>query len=223
MEVRVVGKSTRPVGIDFGHVQPGSKGAGEAVEKTFLGFVDLGYTQNVVNIRDEGDTLRGDEEGSGIAAVGAIGMNVEALNVVGLVTGCEAIQLDGYEDVKVAQFGSLVGKGKGLGSARCLDRVTATGLTVGTLHGRGLKAHGNILVALLDNEDGAGEVACLFLLVLRQLVDACVDQKDIGQIIDLFLIDIWELVDIAVEADVPALVGPVRIRRDIEDLSGLRS
>ena len=222
MEVRVVGKSTRPVGIDVGHVHPGSKGAGEAVEETFLGFVDLGHTQDIVNIRDEGDTLRGDKEGSGIAAVRAIGMNVEALNVIGLVTGCEAVQLDGYEDVKVAQFGSLVGKGKGLGSARCLDRVTATRLTVGALHGRRLKAHGNILVALLDNENGAGEVACLFLLVLRQLFNASIDQEDIGQVVDLFLIDIRELVDIAVEADVPALVCPVRIRGNVENLSRLR-
>jgi len=76
---------------------------------------------------------------------------------------------------------------------------------------------------LLDDEDGARQVAGLLLLVVGQLGNAGVDEEDVGQVVDLVLADIRELVHIAVEADIPALVGPVGIGRNVEDFGGLRS
>jgi hypothetical protein len=76
---------------------------------------------------------------------------------------------------------------------------------------------------LLDDVDGAGKVASLGLSGGIKLVDRRSDQEAVRKIIDLALRDIRELVDIAVEPDVPTLVGPVRIRRDVEDFGGLRS
>lgn len=49
-----VGYRARPVGIDGGHVLPLHEGAGEGVEETFFGLVDLGNAQDVVDVGDDG-------------------------------------------------------------------------------------------------------------------------------------------------------------------------
>jgi hypothetical protein len=223
VEVRVVGEGARPVGVDLGHVLPLHKGARKGIEEALLGVVDLGDAQDVVNVGDERDALGGDEEGGGVSAQRAVGVNVEALHVVGRVTGEQAVLLDGHEDVKVALGGGLVGQRQALGAAGRGDGIAAARLAVAALHGRGLQRHGDILVALLDHVDGAREVAGLGLSLGRQLVDRGPDQEAVGQVVDLALRDVGELVDVAAEADLPALVGPVPVRGDVEHLGGLRS
>lgn len=49
-----------PVGVDLGHVHPGDEGAGEGVEETFGGVVDLGYTEDVIDIGDDCQADGGD-------------------------------------------------------------------------------------------------------------------------------------------------------------------
>ena len=53
MEVEV-GDGARPVGVDVRHVHPGGERAGEAVEETLFGLVDLGHAQDVVDVGDDG-------------------------------------------------------------------------------------------------------------------------------------------------------------------------
>jgi hypothetical protein len=131
--------------------------------------------------------------------------------------------LDGHEDVKVTLDGGLVGQCQVLCAAGRRDGIAAAGLAIAALHWRGLQRHGDILLTLLNHVDGAREVAGLCLSLGRELVDGRSNQKVVGQVVDLALRKIGELVDVAAESDLPALVGPVPVRGDIEDLSGLRS
>jgi hypothetical protein len=154
VEVRVVGHSARPVSVDLGHVHPGHEGAGKGIEESFLGIIDLGHSQDVVNVGDEGYTFVGHQEGRGVAAQSTVGVDIESLHIlVGYVTRKQAILLDGQEDVKIALGCSLVWQLDVLSAAGCLDRVAAASLAVAALHGRGLQVHGDILLALLDNVD----------------------------------------------------------------------
>lgn len=70
---------------------------------------------------------------------------------------------------------------------------------------------GDIQVLLLYYEDFSRKVSCLVCLIGGQTVDIRVDQKDVGKIVHLFLRDVRLLENIAVDADVPALVSPVRV------------
>lgn len=70
---------------------------------------------------------------------------------------------------------------------------------------------GDVYVLLLYYEDFSRKISCLVCLIGGQTVDIRVDQEDVGKIVHLFLRDIRLLEYIAVNADVPALVRPVRV------------
>jgi len=86
MEVRIVGQRAAPVRVDIRHVFPLGKVVRKCVEQAFLGIVDFGDAQDVVDVRDEGDALCGDEVGGRISGEGVVGIHVEALHVIGCVT-----------------------------------------------------------------------------------------------------------------------------------------
>ena len=82
-----VGDGARPVGVDVRHVHPGGEGAGEAVEETFRGLVDLGDAQDVVDVGDDGQAGLGNQIGGGVTVDVALGVDVQALDVGGGVAG----------------------------------------------------------------------------------------------------------------------------------------
>lgn len=105
-----VGHVGRPVGVDGRHVHPGHEGAGEGVEEPFGGLVDFGDAEDVVDVGDDGEALRGDEVGCCVADGGALGVGVQTLDLVRRVSGDEPVVVDGEEGVKVAFRGG--GKGE---------------------------------------------------------------------------------------------------------------
>lgn len=114
----VDGEVRGPVRVDGGHVEPGHVGAREGVEDDLGGGPDLGDAQDVVDVADDGEASGGNEVGGRVADVGAVGEDVEALDLVGLVAGGEAVGGDGDEGVEVAFGGGVVGE---------LDGLVATG------------------------------------------------------------------------------------------------
>ena len=85
-----------------------------------------------------------------------------------------------------------------------------------------LERERHVLIALLDDENGACEVAGVFLFRVGQLVDARVNEEDISQLVYLTLRHIGKLIDVSVKTDVPTMLGPVGVGRDVEDARGLR-
>lgn len=68
------------------------------------------------------------------------------------------------------------------------------------------------LIALLNHEDGPRYVAGLGLLRLWEVLDFGINQENVGEIVDLVLVDLGDLVHVSVDPDVPSVVGPVRVR-----------
>lgn len=66
-------------------------------------------------------------------------------------------------------------------------------------------------MALLHDKYFSCQVACLFLLVITQVLYTGVYQKAVSELVNLVLADIRQLVHISVYADIPALFGPVTI------------
>lgn len=105
-----VGDRAGPVGVNVRHVHPGHKGPGKGVEQAFFGLVDFGDAEDVVDVGDDGEAFVGDEIGGCVAGVGALGVDVEALDGgVGAVAGGEAVAVYGDEDVDVALVGGWDG------------------------------------------------------------------------------------------------------------------
>lgn len=114
-----------------------------------------------------------------------------------------------HKRVKVAFRGRQVRQVDPLGAAARIDGTSARARAYRHVVD---KVHGDILVALLDDEDGLGDITRLCCLIRGQLIDVDVDEEDVGQVIDLGLADVGLLEDVAVDADVPALVGPIAVR-----------
>lgn len=149
---------------------------------------------------------------------------------------CCVSQLD--KSVKISLVRRLVWHVDRLGSATCVDGTSARTRPYGDIID---KVHGDVLVVLLHNKDGTGHIARLCLLVGRQIFDIDIDKEYIGKVVNLGLANVGLFVNIAMNADIPALVGPVSIRplwpmsasvygmtrelaeylREVQDLGGL--
>lgn len=55
-----IGDALAPIGVDLGHVHPRDEGAGEGIEETLSRVVDLGYAEDVVNVRNDCQADGGD-------------------------------------------------------------------------------------------------------------------------------------------------------------------
>jgi hypothetical protein len=187
MEMRAVRQGARPVGIDIGHVHPWCERTSKRVQQALLGIVDLGDTQNVINVRDKGDSLVGHQESGGVATVCAVGVDIQALHIVCLVSVQKAVALDGHKSIKVTELSRLVGELDCLDTTSCGNAVAAARLAIAALHWGRLERHGDVLISLLNNVDGASQVAGLLLLIVRKLVNARADQENISEVVDLLL------------------------------------
>ena len=49
-----------PVGIDLRHIHPGGERPGETVEQALFRFINLGHTEDIVDVTDYGKTFVGD-------------------------------------------------------------------------------------------------------------------------------------------------------------------
>lgn len=73
------------------------------------------------------------------------------------------------------------------------------------------KVHLDLDIILLHNKDGLCQISGLSLLRLWKVFDTCIDEEDIGEVVNLFLTQIGDLVNIAVYSNVPSLIGPVTV------------
>lgn len=71
--------------------------------------------------------------------------------------------------------------------------------------------HCHVGIFLLNDKYGSCEVARILLLVRLQVFNIYIGQENIDQIINLFLVNIWQLVHVSTEADVPTLFSPIAI------------
>ena len=77
----------------------------------------------------------------------------------------------------------------------------------------------DVLIALLENEDGSCEVSSLVCLRWGEFFDRGINKEDIGQVIELFSFYVWLLVDIPMKTEIPAAFGPVAIPTDQSNVS----
>lgn len=77
-------------------------------------------------------------------------------------------------------------------------------------------------IALLKDEDGRRQVASLIRLALRQVVNVDIYQEAILEIVERLATQIGLLVQIAMEANLPAIICVVGIGRNVEDLGWIR-
>lgn len=89
VEVQLLPEGGRPVGVDGRHVHPRDVGFGEGVEEAEGGFVDLRDAEDVVDVRDDGQACGRHEVGCRVARVGAVRVDVDALDGGGAVSGEE--------------------------------------------------------------------------------------------------------------------------------------
>lgn len=75
-----IGNRSTPVGVNFRHVLPLSIGSCKRVEQTFLWIIDLGNSQNIIDIGDDRETLRWNQICRRISSRGPICVYVERLN-----------------------------------------------------------------------------------------------------------------------------------------------
>lgn len=69
----------------------------------------------------------------------------------------------------------------------------------------------DVLIRLLNHKDGPGHVPGLILLGRAQILDARSDEKHVGQVVNLALRQVWQLVDVAMDPQVPAIIGPIAV------------
>jgi len=62
-----VGDATGPVRVDARHIRPLHEGFGEGVQQAEFGFVDLGDSEDVVDVGDDGQAGGGNEVGGCVA------------------------------------------------------------------------------------------------------------------------------------------------------------
>lgn len=63
----------------------------------------------------------------------------------------------------------------------------------------------------MHDEDAGCHIPGLGCLIGREFVDGGIDEENIGEVIEFGLLDLRLLVDVAVKAQVPALIGPVSV------------
>jgi len=151
-----VGDGAGPVGVNLRHVHPRREGAGEGVEEALLGLVDLGDAEDVVDVVDDRQPLGRDEVGGCVAGQGAVGVDVQTLDLRGAVAGHEAAAgdvLDGDEGVEVAFGCGGVREPDVLCPTAGRDGSTASLLSGGAGSRRGFEVERYVLVALLQDVD----------------------------------------------------------------------
>jgi len=74
-------------------------------------------------------------------------------------------------------------------------------------------------ISLLDNKDLSSQVPGLLLLAFWKIFNARAEQELVCEIVEIVDRSIWLLVDIAVEAHIPPLIGPVGVWVNVEDIS----
>ena len=215
-----VGQVAGPVAEDVGHVLPRHKVACERVEEALLGVVDLGDAKNVVDVADDGDTLRRDEVGSAVAERSTLNVCAEALNLGSLVTGSQTVQLDGHKGIEVTKGSGVVRQVDVLSTTTGSLSSSTAGLATCTLALRRLKVDGrDVDIVLLKHEDRCSQIPRILLLFLRQVLNVGANEEDVGQVVQLLLGGVGLLVHVSVESDIPAFRGPVRVGVDVQNLS----
>lgn len=91
-----------PVCIDVWHVIPLRERLCERIEQPFLWRVDLGHSQNVINVRDDGQAFRRSKIGCCVPVDVTLCVDVQALDIGGGIPGCETVGFNGNKTIKVA-------------------------------------------------------------------------------------------------------------------------
>jgi hypothetical protein len=74
-----------------------------------------------------------------------------------------------------------------------------------------LNVHSNIDAALLDDVNLSSQIPGLCLFSGRELLYGCADQENVRKVIELRFGNVGLLEDITAKAQVPTLIGPIRI------------
>lgn len=164
MEVHVW-NARRPVCVDVGHVHPWDESSGEGVEQTFFWQVDFSDTENIVDIADHSEAGGWYEVGRRVSQCGVAGVRVESLDHLSAIARCQTVLLDWHENIKITFDSCVVWKDEILGSTCCRHGATSTRLSISAGAWSWLEVHGNLSVALLDNEDFGCKVSGLILLI----------------------------------------------------------
>ena len=151
----------RPIGVDLGHVHPRGERAGEGIQQPFFRLVDLGYAQDIVDVRDDGKAFVGNEEGGGIADLDALCVDIQTLQLRGCVAWCEAVVFDLHETVDVAFARGGDRKFDDLVAAAGCHCSSSARLTTCALSGCRGQREGYVLVALLEDVDFSREISSL--------------------------------------------------------------
>ena len=117
-------KAGGPIGVDFGHVFPGCEGAREGVEEAFLGFVDFGYAEDVIDVADYCEAAVGDEVGGAVAQGCSFDVSAEALDLGGFVAVEETVALNLDKGVEVTLGGCEIRELNILVAAGCCNAAT---------------------------------------------------------------------------------------------------
>ena len=203
--------TARPVGVDIRHVHPRRKRTRERVQQTFLGLVDFGDAEDIVNIVDDGEAGRGHEVSGRVAGVCAVSVDIQTLDLRSAVPGGEALAIDVDEAVEVAFVSCGNGELDDLTTALGSDGSSSALFTRGTCRWRWAQAERHILVLLLQNVDLRRQVSGLRGLRRWKRLYGCADQETVCEFVELRLGNVWLFEDIAMKAQVPALVSPVPV------------
>lgn len=156
-----VGDAAGPVRVDAGHVRPLHEGFGEGIQQAELGFVDLGDSEDVVNVGDDGQACGGNEVGCCVAVDVAFGVDVQALQLVCGIASRKATVVDLHEAIEIAfarggyrVFDLLAASRRRNCSASALF-ARSTGCR------RGFEVECDVLIGLLDDVDFGSKVSSL--------------------------------------------------------------
>jgi hypothetical protein len=109
-----------PVAVDFWHLLPSCEWAGERIEYPLVRLVDLGDTQNVVNVGNEGESLRRHKVGSRISDACALDMSVQSLDLFGFISRSKAIAVNRHKGIEITLDCCVVRQSNDLLTTRCL-------------------------------------------------------------------------------------------------------
>lgn len=105
-----VRKADRPIPIDVWHILPRRERLGKRVEQTFFGLINLGNTEDIVNVGHDGQSGRGYQVRCGISNGGALDVRVQSLDRRCLIARLQAVALDGNKRIEITLGRSIVGE-----------------------------------------------------------------------------------------------------------------
>lgn len=194
------GRKCKELDVDL----PRPKGSRKRIQQALLRFIDLRDPQNIINIADNCQARSRNQIRRSISQRCTLDISIERLNFLRLVSIQKSIALNGHKNVEIALICRRI---------RQCDLLTAT-------RAHGLQLNGrNVHITLLQHKNLRRQIPRLTCLRRRQILNIHIWQKHIRQIIQRFPIRIRLLVNISVKPNIPSLICPIRVWRDIENLS----